>query len=238
MFQLWQSASSQVSRVCFYSESTVPEQDWEIMPYAMASHATVRREGENWIVQTPNTVRLEVGRDTRRYHLDGQPWYCAEKGEVLIPRGQHELSFSRVQRSWFDTTQLDTYLLSISGELLGSSRIQRGLEVEYTSPFRCALMFNKQPFSVFLDDAPAKLPVIKGDDGYTLFAPPGRHRVRVISETPGLYFVEFTSLVSASLIVLFGLASSGLLAILFVFVVIRRRMRHLRRRFGAWLRPL
>jgi hypothetical protein len=201
----------------------------------MGSRATIKREGENWIIQTPNTVRVEVGRDTRRYRLDGQPWFCAEKGEVLIPRGEHTLSFARAQRSWFDTTQLDTYLLSISGELLGSQRANRSLEVEYSSPYRCALMFSKEPFKTYIDGESAKLSSIKGDSGYTVFAPPGQHRLRVVSETAGLYFVEFTSLVSASLIVLFGIASSGLLALLILIVTVNRRWRGLRRRWrGAF----
>jgi len=229
LVQLWNAAASQTPRVCFYSESTVNEQDWEIMPYAMGSGANVRKEGDLWIIKSPFTVRLEVGRDTRKYRLDGLPWFCAEKGEVLIPPGEHQLSFQRIQRSWFDTTQLDTYLLSITGELLGSQRVLRGLEVEYRSPTRCALMFNKTPYKVFLDEQPFKANVIKGDSGFTILAPPGQHRLRVISETPGLYAVEFTSLVTASLIVIFGLASSGLLAFLFLFVTLNRRTSRLRR---------
>jgi hypothetical protein len=103
------------------------------------------------------------------------------------------------------------------------------LELEYRSPTRCALMFSKAPNKIYLDEKAVKMNVVKGDSGYTLLAPPGQHRMRVITETAGLYAVEFTSLVTASLIVLFGLASSGLLAILFLFVTLRRRTARLRR---------
>ncbi|HVO32331.1 MAG TPA: hypothetical protein VMU17_00350, partial [Elusimicrobiota bacterium] len=230
LFQLWQAASSQAKRVSFYAESTILEPDWDIMPYAMASDADIRKDGDVWTIDTPNTIRLEVGRDTRKYRLDDQAWYCAEKGEVLIPGGHHTLSFSRVQRSWFDTTQLDTYLLSISGELIGSQRVRRGLEIEYNSPHRCALMFSKSPYRTYLDDEPVRLDSIRGDDGYTIFGPPGQHRLRILSETAGLYAVEFTSLVSASLIVLFGILSSGLLGVLIIVILISRRVRSLQRR--------
>ena len=54
----------------------------------------------------------------------------------------------------------------------------------------------------------------------------------------GLYFIEFTSLVSASLIVLFGLVSSGLLAILFLFISIHRRTRRMRIRLLKIVRRL
>ena len=87
-----------------------------------------------------------------------------------------------------------------------------------------------------VDGKPAKLSVVRGDIGYTVLAPPGTHRLQVISESAGLYLVEFMSLVSASLIVLFGLASSGLLAFLFLLITFKRRLKtfrgRLRKRFG------
>ncbi|MFA5976605.1 MAG: polysaccharide deacetylase family protein [Elusimicrobiota bacterium] len=230
LIQLWHAASDQASRVCFYAESTINEPDWEIMPFAMAGHASARWENDHWVVQTPNTIRLDVGRDSRKFRLDGKPWHCAEKGSVWIPAGEHTLSFSRKQHSWFDASQLETHLISISGELVTSERLARGLAVTYDSPSRCALMFNKMPYKTTLDGQPAKLSSIRGDDGYTVLAPPGRHRLEVICETPVLYLVEFTSLVSASLIVIFGLASSGLLAILIFFIILNRRTKGVRSR--------
>jgi peptidoglycan/xylan/chitin deacetylase (PgdA/CDA1 family) len=232
--QLWRAASLQVPRVSFYSESSVYEQDWETLPYAMANESTVHKEGDNWIIQTPHTVLVEVGRGTRRYRLDGQPWFCADprRGEVWVPPGEHTVNFVRAQTQWFDTSQLQTHLLSLSGELLGSQRVSRGLDVEYISPTRCALMFNKLPYSVSVDGEPSKLTALRGDEGYTVLAPPGQHRLHVTSESVGLYFVEFTSVVLASLIVLFGIASTGLLAILFMFVTLRRRTHKIRRFVG------
>src|SRR5262249_46472146 len=89
LLQLWRAASEQTQRVCLYAESTVPEQDWDVMPFAMAARARVRKEGDNWIVNTPYTVALELGKGTRKYRLDGQPWFCVNKGDVLIPPGEH-----------------------------------------------------------------------------------------------------------------------------------------------------
>jgi hypothetical protein len=234
MLQLWRAASSQTPRVCLYSESSVLEQDWELLPYAMAANATLRKEGDNWIVNTPQTVMLELGRGPRQLKLDGQPWFCAEKGDVWIPPGEHTLSVTRAKHSWIDTAELQTRLLSITGELLGSQRITRGLEVEYASPTRCALLFNKAPYKMRLDGQTAKLPVIRGDEGFTVLAPPGQHRLQIVSESFGLYAVEFTSVVMASLIVLFGLASTGLLAILFLIITMNRRLRQLKRFLPPW----
>jgi hypothetical protein len=141
--QLWRAASSQSSRVCLYAESTVHEQDWEIMPYAMAADTDLRREGDNWVIHTPQTIRLDVGATSRRFQLDNQPWYCNDKGSVWIPKGDHTLTFSRLQKPWFDTTDLETHLLSISGELLGNQKVSLGLEIFYESPNRCAMMLTR-----------------------------------------------------------------------------------------------
>jgi hypothetical protein len=132
----------------------------------------------------------------------------------------------------FDTTPLDTHLLTLSGELLGCRRMQRGLEIEYKAPQRCALVFDKQPLRIEVDGEPERLGSLKGDDGYTVMAPAGQHHLRVVTGSAMLYFVEFTSLVSASLIVLFGLASSGLFAVLFLFIRLHRRTYRIRRFFG------
>jgi len=159
-----------------------------------------------------------------------------DKGSVWIPAGEHTLSFSRIQKAWFDTSELETHLLSISGELLGNNKVSLGLEISYDSPNRCAMMFNKNPLITYVDGKLTILPTVKGDLGFTVLAPPGHHRLRVVSLTIGKFIVEFISLVTASLIVLFGVMSSGLLAILFVFIIINRRMnrirRFLRRRLG------
>lgn len=170
--ELWRSASSQAPRVCFYSEATIHEQDWELLPYAMAAEARVTKDGNTWLVRAPRTVTLELGREARRCKLDGEPWPCADKGDVLIPPGEHTLTFSRGQRSWLDTEPLQTRLISISGELLGCQRKGRGLEIEYLSQARCLLGLNKEPYKIFLDDIPTRLPVLKGDDGFVILAPP------------------------------------------------------------------
>jgi len=225
MFQLLKFASAPTGRVCLYSESTINEQDWEILPYGMASQASIEKEGDGWRVSTPVTVQAELGGDAQKMRLDGQPWYCLENGDVWIPPGEHVVSFSRAGYRWFDTSKLDTHLLSLSGELLSSDRAQRGLEVQYRSLQRCAMVFDKLPLRIYIDGEPYKWSSLKGDDGFTVMAPPGLHHIRVITESTFLYFVQFTSLVSASLIVVFGLASSGLLALLFLLTFIRRRLR-------------
>jgi hypothetical protein len=232
LLRLWQVAAGQSSRVCLYSEASVSEQDWDILPYAMAEKGEVRKDGSAWVVNTPYTVSLDLDDRTSKRWLDGKPWPCTDKGETLIPPGEHRLTLAGSRRSWFDTSELETRLISISGELLGAQPRGRGLELEYSSPGRCAMLFSG-PFSrILIDGQPAALPMLRGDNGFSVVAPPGQHRLTGVSEATFGYAVRFASLILASLVVLFGLASSGLLAVLFVMTTLARRLRALRR----WLR--
>ena len=74
--------------------------------------------------------------------------------------------------------------------------------------------------------------MLRGDNGYVVLAPPGQHRLTGVSEASFGYAVHFASLIMASLIVLFGLASSGLLALLFALTTLKRRFRALKRWMG------
>ncbi len=232
LLRLWQVAAGQTSRVCLYSESSVSEQDWDILPYAMAEKADVRKDGSAWVIRTPYTVSLELDDRASKHWLDGKPWPCSDNGEALIPPGEHRLTLAGSKRTWFDTSELETKLLSISGELLGAQQQGRGLEVEYSSPGRCAMMFSNAFSKILIDGQPALLPMLRGDSGYVVVAPPGQHRLTGIGEATFGYAVRLASLILASLIVLFGLASSGLLALLFVLTTLKRRLQALRRWLG------
>ena len=237
LLQLWRSASGQAPRVCLYAESTIHEQDWELLPYAMAADARLTKDGSTWVVKSPRTVMLELGRSPKKYKLDDQPWPCPDKGDILIPPGEHTLTFSASPQSWLDTESLQTQLLSLSGELLGSQWRGQDLEIEYLSSDRCLLTLNKDPYKIYLDEAPAKLAVLKADEGFVITAPPGQHRLRAVTQSPLLYVVGFMSVVSASLIVLFGMVSSSLLVVLFILITLRRKAKRIREFFFSRARP-
>ena len=71
---------------------------------------------------------LRLGRETRKCKLDGEFWPCDNKGDILIPPGEHTLTFNRAAGGLLDTQPLETRLISISGELLGCQARGEGLE--------------------------------------------------------------------------------------------------------------
>jgi hypothetical protein len=174
-------------------------------------------------------VELAMHGTKRRITLDDRPIPSADRGQIIIPAGEHRLTIGKTQHSVLDRGALGTELMSLTGELLGYEEKPRGLQIEYKSTTRCALMLNKPAQKIYLDGDLVDMPVLKGDDGYVIMAPAGLHRIKLITESMFSYVIDFTSWMAASLFALFGMVSSGLLAFLFLAITIRRRLRVLRR---------
>ncbi|MBV9080174.1 MAG: hypothetical protein JO102_03530 [Elusimicrobia bacterium] len=228
--ELWRAAASQGSRVALYSEWSLGETDWDLLPYAMAQDATVQRDGDGWLIRSPRTVEFEVGPTTHRWTLDGRPWPCYRKEVVWIPPGEHRLEISKRRDEWLDTSGIEAHLLDITGELLSAETDKSVIAIEYTSPERCLMRFNKRPYWMTLDGSLANLQTTSIGEEYSVVAPPGEHRLRVNTGPSFYYFVQFFSAVSGSLIVLFGVFSSGLLFVLFIVIRVTRRLRVMRER--------
>jgi hypothetical protein len=176
IYQLLEKAADQSSRVCFYSESTVFNHDWEILPFAMAVRAEVRKDGRDLLINTPYTVTLNSVNMYDEYFLDGKSWMCYSEEGVLIPQGKHRLSFG----NRYDKTAIQApriRLISISDELLKCERNGNNLEVTYSSPARCALTLSKRAGVMILDGVTVDLPIIKNKNSIVVMAPPGVHNL-------------------------------------------------------------
>ena len=177
--QLWKKAAAQSSRVCFYSEFTVFSHDWEILPWTMAALAEIRKEGRDLVINTPYTVALSFLNMKKDFFLDSKPWMCYNEENVLIPQGNHKLSFGN--RHDTSTIQVPGIrLVSISDELLTCRRNGDSLEVTYSSPARCALMLSRRADIMMLDGATVDLPIIQNDKNIVVMAPPGVHRLLLV----------------------------------------------------------
>jgi hypothetical protein len=179
IFQLWRAAADQSSRVCFYSESTIFGHDWEILPYAMAAKAEIRKEGSELLINTPYTVTLTSVQMKGQFLLDGKPWMCYGEEGILIPRGKHRLGF----RDMNDTTHIQETgirLVSISDELLECRQEGDSLKVNYASPARCALTLSRRPAVMVLDGVVVDLPIIENEKHVVMLGPPGVHSLTLV----------------------------------------------------------
>ena len=121
-------ASSQASRVCIYAESTVFEHDWEVMPFAMAAHAELKARRR----PLDGGYADHHSSGCRDAAAGGFVWTIS-RGFAMIKAASGSLRASirciSCARSspGLIRASLKRIFISISGELLGSQRVQRGL---------------------------------------------------------------------------------------------------------------
>ncbi len=94
ILQQLQIASEQHGRVCVYCEWTVFDQDWPLVPYAMAGGSTIRKSAGGWDVSVPTTVTLDLTGNGILYN-NGKPWPCHGSEGITLPAGTHHLTFSK-----------------------------------------------------------------------------------------------------------------------------------------------
>ena len=85
---------------------------------------------------------------------------------------------------------------------------------------------NRSPVQMSVDGTPYAATVMKGNDCYTVFLPPGVHAVEMVAGDQFSYGVSWTSFWSTTVIAIFGAVAVTLLLLMYLaVVVIRRRYR-------------
>lgn len=176
LLQQVQTAAEHNGRVCMYSESTLFEQDWPLIPVAMAGGSSITRTEGGWEVTSPATVTLNLRVRDNFVFIDGKSWPAHGTHRVVLPGGNHQLAI-RPASAGQVAAKRALCLIALSGELLECQEKEDGIEILYSSPSRCLLTFNQPTPMVLVDGIPSDLPVLKGVVGYLVFAPSGKHRL-------------------------------------------------------------
>ena len=176
LFLQYNIADNACSRVCFYAESSVYPHDWEVFPYVMASGASLITDKHQWRIHTPHTVIMRNPVKHGKIFLDDKPWSCFSRDGIIIPKGGHVLSFGD---SALVSENNNIRLTGISDELISCSQSGQGIDLIYQSPARCLINLNKSPIKIKVDGIPASLKVLKGNNGYIIFAPSGKHTLQL-----------------------------------------------------------
>lgn len=178
LFQQYIFADNNCGSVCFYAESTVFKHDWEILPYAMASGTSVIKKKKEMRILTSHTVIMRNPEKHRKILVDMKPWPCYGTEGIIIPQGEHILSFSDtapVTGNKKNTLRLN----SISDELISCSESAQGIDLIYKSPARCLITLNRIPLTIKVDGITASLKVLKEKDNFIIFAPSGKHSLQL-----------------------------------------------------------
>ena len=113
------------------------------------------------------------------------------------------------------------------------STTNAGLAIEYDSPGPVYACFARRPARVLVEGAEAAIQDGARELGGVAMLPSGNHRAVISGSRGAALVLDFTSLVSSSLIVAFGTTSIAMLALLYAGIRARRLVRDVYRR----LRP-
>jgi hypothetical protein len=215
------AAASASGRVAIYAESTVPSQDWGLIGSALASGSRLKPDSDGWRLTSPFPTILSSIED-RDYYLDGRLWPAASPDGVVIPAGRHRLSVERPWYRFLDPGELPTRLLHLNADLLDAEAKATGLEVRYASAGRAVLLVNQKPLTVLVDGRSAELPVQGSGERWTVFAPPGEHRVELVTATRTGVAVNVWGWLSASVITAFGALTTILMIVIYSHLRFRR----------------
>ena len=222
-FQLVRSASLGAPRLTIYSESSVNAQDLSLFSNALSSdvHYRITESGLN--VQTSASFVLRLPKDITELTLDGTPLPPFRDNRYVIPAGDHSILLTPQAKSNFSTHELQTRIMSATGELKSISYGLRDVTLEYTSDVRMLISLSNMPTSVTVDGSPLDFTAMKGNDCFSIFLPTGSHKANIIAGDRFAYGINYTSFWSTTAIAVFSALAISLLLVMYFFLKFVRR---------------
>jgi uncharacterized protein YdaL len=222
-YQLVRAAALGAPRSTIYAESSVNPQDMMLLSAAFAGAAVMHRDDGTYHITSPNHVVLRFPPAIKEVTLDGVPFAPMRDNLYLIPAGTHTVAPVVDVTGAMSPHQFYPHIVSFTGTLQSIAYDMRTLSFQYTSEGRCLVMVNREPRELTVDGQARALMVMKGNDGFSVFLPPGNHRVEIVAGDAFSYGVNLTSFWSSTAIVWFGFASVTLLLAMYAVAVVRRR---------------
>jgi hypothetical protein len=181
LFQQYHAADNACGRVCFYAESSVFTYDWDVLQYAMGSIAYFNKDKDQYNIKTPHTVIMQNRFKANKILLDGNAWPGYDLNGIIIPKGNHVLSFGKSSENSFNQDSATLRLTGITDELISCKQMENGIEIVYQSPARCLITLNCLPGDIKLDGIHSPLKVLKEKNSFIIFAPSGYHTLQINS---------------------------------------------------------
>ncbi|MBI5463854.1 MAG: polysaccharide deacetylase family protein [Ignavibacteriales bacterium] len=222
-FLLVRSAAIGAPRLTIYSEQSVNPQDMTFLPYTLAHDVQYAESDDGWMVQSPAAFTLKLPREISDLSIDGTPQPMFRDQRFLVPAGKHRIAVNRTPVGSFSTHELQTRILSSTGNILSCAYGFRDATIEYSSDARMLVSLSNVPTDVSVDGQAIAFAPMKGNDCYSVFLPAGRHQARIVTGDQFSYGVSVTSLWSSTAIALFGAGAVLLLLIMYIGLKVIRR---------------
>lgn len=222
-FLMVKAASIGAPRLTIYAESSVNPQDLFFFPYALASRVEYHFTGDGYDVNSPYSFNMRLPDDVKEILLDGNPIAPSRNNSYLIPAGKHLIKLNRDITNTFSTHELQTRIMSFTGNLLSVSYGMQGIRFEYESETRTLISLNREPTSVRIDGREYQFSVMKGSDCYSIFLPTGKHKIDLVAGNAFSYGINLTSLWSSTGIAIFGSVAIMMLVVMYVSLKVYKR---------------
>jgi hypothetical protein len=222
-FQLVRAAAVGAPRLTIYSESSVNVQDLGMFSAAMAAEVRYTPVENGYDVQSPYAFVLKLPRTIQQISVDGVPRSPMRDNQFFIPAGTHSIRLTGDVSEAFSPHQFYPHMLSLTGNLLAYESDMRTVRFTYEADERCLASLGSEPRAVIVDGSSVSFQPMKGNNCYSVFLPPGSHRVEIVAGDPLSYGINITSFWSTTAIALFGSLAVLALAAMYALVVIKRR---------------
>lgn len=222
-YHLINAAALGSDRFTTYSESSVNPQDLAIFANAAAAQVTYRRTENGFVCSAPYHFIVRLPKGISQIVLDGSVISPFRANQYLIPAGEHTVTFSNEGSGSFSTSQLNTKILSFTGNLLSVQYGLRNIAFTYESSARTLMSLSAVPTSVTVDGRSIETPVMKGNDCYSIFLPPGKHAVELVAGDQFSFGINVTSLWSTTAIAILGTVSIILMFLMYISLKIIKR---------------
>lgn len=216
-FHMVRSASLGAPRLTIYSESSINPQDLYYMPYALASGVKYKATKNGFEYYSPTSFTLELPKSVISISLNNNTISPGRNNSFIIPAGIHLINFNKSDEQ-FNPTELQTKILSFSGNLLSINYGYQDLSFTYESDTRTIISLNRVPTLVKVDGKNYSFKIMEGDDCFSIFLPVGSHNVDLVVGDTFSKGVNLTSFWSSTGIAFFGILSIALLVIMYLSV--------------------
>jgi hypothetical protein len=184
--------------------------------FAAAANVHYKNIQNGYEFESPTSFTLKLPKEITEINLDGYPMSPFRDNEYTIPAGTHNVTLTTEAVTSFSTHELKAKILSFTGNLLSASYGMKDIKFSYESETRTLITINREPTSVKIDDKDYNFSVMKGNDCFTIFLPPGHHAVELNAGDSFTYGISLTSLWSSTGIAIFGTLAVGLLVFMYI----------------------
>ncbi|RPI04174.1 MAG: DUF2334 domain-containing protein, partial [Ignavibacteriae bacterium] len=223
-FHLVRSAALGAPRLTIYSEASVNPQDLAFFANALAGDVQYRFDDGGIDVRSGSSFVLRLPKEITEITLDGKPLPPFRDNRYVIPAGEHAILLAPQASSNFSTHELQTRIMSATGGLTAIQYGLRDVTLDYNSDGRMLISLSNMPTALTVDGSPVEFTVMKGNDCFSIFLPPGKHQANITAGDRFAYGINFTSFWSTTAIAVFSAIAISLLLLMYIFLKFVRRL--------------